>query len=160
MKNKHCSVCLRAVENEDAPILTMSGAGVARCLCDSCAADLELATTAADYDEITAAMDRLTAKLSESNIDDPITVDTISSVLESAAKRAVEIKSGTYDFSLDEMEADGFDEIPEELLESEEDKLLDEQEAKQAEKLDRILNWVWAIVLIGIAAFLVWWLFF
>jgi hypothetical protein len=76
-----------------------------------------------------------------------------------AAKRAAAIKDGEYDFALDEVAeqetaegeeaTEGFDEIPEELLESEEDAELDRRDAEIGKKFDKVLNWVWVAVLVG-----------
>ena len=58
------------------------------------------------------------------------------------------IKLGEYDFALDEIADqsgnEGFDDIPEELKETEEDRLLDEKEAEALKKFDKVLNWLWA----------------
>ena len=160
-ENKFCSVCLSAVEREDAPILAISGSGVPRCLCDSCAENLEVASYGKDYDEITESIAVLASNLSDKNIDDPVTLGTMGGLLKRAAARATMIKDGTYDFSLDELdEEDSLEEIPEELLESEEDKQLDEEENERAEKLDKVLNWIWAGVMVAAVAFFAWWFFF
>ena len=67
---------------------------------------------------------------------------------------------GTYDFALDEVESDeGFDEIPEELQETEEDRLLDEKEAEANAKLDKFLNWAWVGVAIAVVGFIIYRIF-
>ena len=77
------------------------------------------------------------------DIDDERTVEAVYEIFEEAKSRAVEIKEGTYDFSLDEEEdPEILNEIPEELLESEEDRLLDEKEAEISKKWDAIINWL------------------
>ena len=72
-----------------------------------------------------------------------------------SAERAQKIKQGNYDFSLDEIadadSEDGFDDIPEELRETEEDRLQDEKDAELLKKIDKVLNWLW----IGVGAFAV-----
>ena len=77
-----------------------------------------------------------------------------------AAARANLIREGSYDFALDEREEETLEEIPEELLESEEDKALDEAEEEKLKKIDKVLSWVWAALIVGIVAFMAWWLFF
>ena len=95
--------------------------------------------------------------MSKSNIDDRVTVATVTEMLADSAKRAQKIKEGTYDFSLDDAEeAEGFDEIPEELQETEEDRLLDKKEKAANEKFDKFMNWMWIGVGIGAAGFLIW----
>ena len=161
MKESYCSLCMSRIEAEDAPTLTISGAGVARCLCDNCARDIETASTAKEYDAISEAMDRLSASIAENNIDDSVALAAMDDILKHAAARATFIQAGNYDFSKDE-EQDGevLEELPEDMLESEEDKALDERDIERANKLDRILNWVWAAVLVGAIGFLAWWFFF
>lgn len=160
MKEKYCSLCLSPIEAEDAPILTISGAGVARCLCDKCAEDIETASGAKEYDSIAEAMDRLTASISENNIDDSVSLAALDNILKHAAARATLIKEGKYDFSKDdEIEGEVLEELPEDMLESEEDKALDERDIERANKLDRVLNWIWAAVLAGTVGFLIWWFF-
>ena len=161
MKKKKCSVCLSEITNEDAPILTMGGYGVPRYLCDDCAALMDKATLGTDYEEIVSAMNDVTSRISEKNIDDNAVTNTIFATFRDAAIRASAIKDGTYDFSLDEMEnEEALDDIPEELKESEEDRVLDEKEEEEAKKYDKIMNWVWLGVLVGAIAFIIWRCFF
>lgn len=160
MKEKYCSLCLSPIVAEDAPILTISGAGVARCLCAECAEDIETASGAKEYDRIAEAMDRLAASISKNNIDDSVTLATMDDILKHAAARATLIKAGKYDFSKDdEPEGEVLEELPEDMLESDEDKALDERDVERANKLDRVLNWVWAAVLACTVGFLIWWFF-
>ena len=139
---KICSTCLSRIENENAPVLTMGAYGTPKLLCDDCAALVETMTFGRDYDEITAAINGLADVITKSNADDPVVVAAVTELLESSAKRAQQIKEGTYDFSLDETE-EGYEELPEDLQETEEDRLLDEQEAEANAKFDKILNWLW-----------------
>ena len=152
---RNCCTCLRRIENEDAPVLTMGAYGTPKVLCDDCAALVETITLGKDYDGITAAMQELTDVMSSSNVDDRVTVETVTVMLEESAKRAQKIKEGTYDFALDDVE-EGFDEIPEELQETEEDRLLDEKEKAASERFDKFMNWAWIAVGIVAGAFLIW----
>ena len=139
----------------------MGAYGTPKLLCDECAELIEKMTLSKDYDEITEAINSIAGKMSAANIDDRVTLDTMTDMLESSAKRAQQIKDGTYDFALDEVEADeGFDEIPEELRETEEDRLLDEKEAEANAKFDKFLNWTWIGVAIGVVAFIIYRIFF
>ena len=65
-----------------------------------------------------------------------------------AKERAEKIKSGEYDFSLDgEDEGESEDsDIPTELLESEEDRLLDEKEAEEAKRADKLVTAVSSVI--------------
>ena len=102
--------------------------------------------------------------LSERNADDQLTLGTMGQILTKAAERASLIQEGAYDFSLDEnepeVEDDALIEIPEDLLESEADRQLDEEENERAQKIDKVLNWVWGIVMALAVGFLGWWFFF
>ena len=161
MKKKTCAICLETVERDDIPILTMGAYGTPKYLCEDCAALMETATSSREVDDIVSAMDKLTKKLSDKNIDDRFTVETVTAMFEDAARRASAIKEGTYDFALDEVEdGESFDEIPEELAETEEDRALDEKERAEAKRLDGFMNWVWLGALVGALGFIIWRIFF
>ncbi len=160
MKRKTCCICLNDIELEEPDILAMGGFGTPRYLCPECAADIECATSSREYDDIVAAMDRISKNLDEKNIDDGITLPTVTKLLLESAKRARAIEDGSYDFALDEREDEyAYDEIPEELRETEEDRLLDEADRVEGEKLDRLFNWLWVAIIFGAVAFMVWWFF-
>ena len=153
---KNCSTCLTRITSEDAPVLIMGAYGTPKLLCDECAALIDTITLGREYDEITAAMQALTEKMSSANIDDRFTVDTVTKILSDSAVRAQKIKEGTYDFALDEQEDEGFDEIPEELQETEEDRLLDEKEAEDNAKFDKFMNKLWIVLGIAAAGYVIW----
>ena len=159
MARKSCSICLSPITNEEAPVLTMGAYGTPKLLCDECAAEIENMTRGTDYDSIVASMDEISHRMSESNVDDRVTMTAVTEMLVDSAKRAQAIREGTYDFSLDEIEEEDY-EIPEDMKETEEDRLLDEKERESSERLDKFMNWVWLGVLIGVVGFLVWWVFF
>ena len=152
---KNCCTCLSRIENDDAPVLTMGAYGTPKLLCDDCAALVETITYGRDYDEIAEAMSTLTDVITKSNADDRKVVATVTEILENGAKRAQQIKEGTYDFALDEVD-EGFEEIPEELQETEEDRLLDEKEAESNARMDKFINWMWIGVGALAGAFLIW----
>ncbi len=155
MKNNkagNCSICLAPIDTEGAPILALGGFGTPRCLCEKCDSDLEAVTRAKNFEDITAAMNRISTKLTENFTDDRLVIRTLDGIMESARDRAEKIKNGTYDFSLDEektedSEADG---VPPELLETEEDREREELENKKAAKTDRIFNWI-SLALVAVA---------
>ena len=154
---KNCSTCLTKITSEDAPVLVMGAYGTPKLLCDDCAALIETITLGRDYDEITAAMQALTEKMSSANIDDRFTVNTVTKILADSAVRAQKIKEGTYDFTLDEQEdEESFEEIPEELQETEEDRLLDEKEAEENAKFDKFMNKLWIVIGIAAAGYIIW----
>ena len=154
---KNCSTCLTRITSEDAPVLVMGAYGTPKLLCDDCAALIETITLGRDYDEITAAMQALTEKMSSANIDDRFTVNTVTKILADSAVRAQKIKEGTYDFTLDEQEdEESFEEIPEELQETEEDRLLDEKEAEENAKFDKFMNKLWIVIGVAAAGYIIW----
>ena len=155
---KQCVICNRDVLSEDAPLLSISAYGRPKFLCEECSADLDAATLGKEYGQIASAMDRIGRKMSDSS-PDKATLEEVNAILESAAKRAVEIKSGSYDFSLDEIDAENeeaFDDIPEELRETEEDRELDKRDEEKARKFDKIFNWVTIGVIAGAVIFVAW----
>ena len=152
---KQCAICDKFIENEEAPILTMGGFGNPRYLCDECADDLDIITDGADYETIAAAMERLGQRMS--NFDpDSHTYKTVSVIMAKAAVRAKAIKEGTYDFSSDSEDEDSFDEIPEELRETEEDRELDRMDEEKQKKFDKIFDWVSLGAIIAAALFVLW----
>jgi uncharacterized protein YlaI len=164
MENKeiHCALCGRIPEVEEPAVLTLGKYGKPRHLCEDCEAELDVATLGRDYDEIVDAIDRLGKKATTFGKDDPATLSTMKGILMNAAKRAAAIKDGEYDFDLDENpappegeeETEGFDEIPEELRETEEDRIADEKEAAVNKKWDKIITIVAAVVFIAVIGYL------
>ncbi len=142
---KVCSICGKPIENEDAPILTISGFGNARYLCDECSGEMDLAMASRDVEEIEATVATLGKKME--NCHDEQAAGTLYGFINVACQRLSKIKEGNYDFAIDERikemaDEDVMDEIPEELQETEEDKALDAEEAKKQEKFDKIMNWL------------------
>ena len=161
MADKTCVICLARTANENAPILTMGGYGNAKYLCDKCAEDLDTVTRGREYGKIVEAMDRISAELSAKNVEDKVAVTTVKELLEEGAKRAKLIKEGSYDFALDdeESEEDVLEEIPEELRETEEDRELDRKEAEALKKFDKVTNWLWLGILVGVIGAIVYFFF-
>ena len=152
----NCCICERNVEREDAPILAMGGAGYARVLCEECDRELQVATRGHDVDEIKAAINSLSTKMANGE-PDAVTYRMMNEILVTATQRAMEIKDGTYDFARDDEEDnEGFDEIPEELLESEEDIELDKKDEEKAKKFDKVYSIILTISLIALGGMIVW----
>ncbi len=152
----NCCICSRPIEREDAPVLSMGAVGNARLLCDSCAQLLDTATLGESIEEISSAMDEI-GNLMANGDPDTVTFNEVKSIMHNASERAKAIKDGSYDFSLDEAENDeGFDEIPEDMLESEEDIEQDIIEEEKNKKFNKVYN----IILICMAAltvgFIIW----
>lgn len=156
-ERKICSTCLRLIESEDAPVLVMGAYGTPKLLCDDCAKLIDTITLGTDPEEIEKSMQTLTDRMSASNVDDRFTIATVTEILNDSAERAQQIKAGTYDFALDEaVDEDAMDDIPEELRETEEDRLLDEKDAEANAKFDKILNRLWIGVGVLAACFVIW----
>lgn len=154
---KICCTCLSRIENDDAPVLTMGAYGTPKLLCPECAELVEVSSFGRDYELIMEAMDKLTERMSSANIDDRFTVAAVTELLAANADRAQKIKADIYDFALDEeKQNEGLDELPEELQETEEDRLLDEQEAESNAKFDKVMNWAWIGVGIAAVGFIIW----
>ena len=152
----NCCICERDVEREDAPILAMGGAGYARVLCEECDRELQVATRGHDVGEIKEAINSLSNKLANGE-PDAVTYRMMNEILVTATQRAMEIKDGTYDFARDDEEDnEGFDEIPEELLESEEDIELDKKDEEKAKKFDKVYSIILTISLIALGGMIVW----
>ena len=152
----NCCICERDVEREDAPILAMGGAGYARVLCEECDRELQVATRGHDVEEIKAAINSLSTKMANSE-PDTVTYRMMNEILVTATQRAMEIKDGTYDFARDDEEDnEGFEEIPEELLESEEDVELDKKDEEKAKKFDKVYSIILTISLIALGGMIVW----
>lgn len=152
----NCCICERDVEREDAPILAMGGAGYARVLCEECDRELQVATRGHDVEEIKAAINSLSTKMANGE-PDAVTYRMMSEILITATQRAMEIKDGTYDFARDDEEDnEGYDEIPEELLESEEDIELDKKDEEKAKKFDKVYSIILTISLIALGGMIVW----
>ena len=135
-----CCLCNKVIENEDAPLLSMTAAGRPRYLCDECAGLLDTVTLGHDYDEIAEAMDKVSGHMAKSD-PDGVTYSIISKIMIDAAVRAKLIKEGVYDFARDEAPDESeFEDIPEYLLESDEDAKKDEVEAKKLEKFNSARN--------------------
>ena len=145
-----CCICDELIEREDAPVLAMGGAGYPRLLCDRCASLLDTATLGRDFDEIKDAIGEIGTIMADHD-PDGVTYRIVSSLMIDASERAKAIKEGSYDFALDEDQTcEGYDELPEELRETEEDAELDRRDAESAKKFDKVLNWLWVGVFAGV----------
>ena len=149
---RHCSVCKREVNEEEAAILAMGGFGNPRYLCDECTEDVENVLKARDPEKIEIAMAKISDNLSKSGSDDELVLNTVKDIFSAAGERAKKIKEGTYDFSEDENTEESILDIPEDLLETEADKALDEKDAKREKMYDKILNWIYLVIFVAAVA--------
>ncbi len=154
---RNCCTCFNKVEEENAAILTVGPYGTPRCLCDECSALVDTITSSTESDKIKHAMDELTSRMKSANADDPLTVDVITDIIRKGAEKVKCLDGGSYrDEPENTANGDGFDEIPDELKETEEDRLLDEKDAEAERKFNKAMNIAW-IVVGALAAVLVVW---
>ena len=148
---KKCTLCKEIFESDDAAVLTMSGFGNARYVCPECERLMDEATTAKTHGEITEAIAALCTR-ADLDTADSIAFESFNEIISGAKERAEKIKNGEYDFALD-CEEEGFEEIPEELRETEEDRALDEKDAKTNALFDKISSWVCGGLMAGIVIY-------
>ena len=148
-KKMTCAVCIANIEDDNAAVLTMGHYGHPRLLCKSCEELIETALRSKEPTEAEAAMARLGEIVGNNSIDDEAVTEAVEDVFKIATERAEAIKNGTYDFALDEVEDNSFDEIPEELLETEEEKAEKEREEKSNKKFDKVMDIVTAVVFVA-----------
>ena len=149
-----CSICGKEVDKENAPILTMGAYGTPIHICDECAEDLDIITTSSDYNTIKSSFGKIVKFIEKSQTKGEFVNETLQNILDEAMERAEKIKNGTYDFANDTPTEDqSFDEIPEELIESEDDIKLDEEEAERNAKFEKIFNIGMAIAIAAVAVF-------
>ena len=153
---RKCCICDTPIAREDAPVLTIGGFGNPKWLCDSCEQLLDTVTLGREYSEIAAGLDELGRRMGECG-PDKLTLDTVNGIVSAAAERAKEIKSGGYDFSLDEKNEDSeLDELPSELAESEEDRELDRRDEEKNKRFDKFYNGLLIGSCIVVGAVIVW----
>lgn len=153
---KNCSICKALIEAEEPSILTMGGYGNPRYVCECCDAEMERMLYSREISEIQDAMKILGDHLARIGCEDNAVISTMEEMFARATARAEAIREGTYDFAEDEAAeaSEEMVEIPEELRESEEDRILDEKEEAQAKKFDKVMDYIWIafFILFGIAA--------
>lgn len=156
---KPCSICGKSIETENAAVLTISAYGNPRFICDDCAGMLDKAMESRDPVEVESAINFLGEQLKDMKDDN--SVAEVLNIISIAGERHKQIIDGVYDFSLDEkikeiQNKDSFDEIPEELRETEEDRALDEEEAVKQKKFDDAMNWIsLAAIIVAIGAVII-----
>ena len=152
-----CCICTKQIEREDPAVLAMGGAGIPRYLCDECENLLDTATLSHNHEEAGVAIGKLSKMMAE-NDPDRVTYTIVSDLLLKASDRAVAIKEGSYDFSLDEQHAEeeGFDDIPEDLQETEEDKEKDRIDEEKQKQFDKFFNYAVIGACIAFVGLLIW----
>ena len=156
---KLCSICHKKIETEEPAILTMSGFGNPRHICNECEKDLDNATLSKDPEIISEAIEKIGKKIRNANNDDELVLETVTGIIENATERGEMIKNGVYDFENDEAEESELeDSVPEELLESEEDRELDKKEELTRANIDKIINYATLGIFVGVLGYIVYWI--
>ena len=93
-----CSICGKEITREDAPVLTISGYGHPRYLCDECAGEMDVAISSHDPEEIETSIKTLGEKMN--NCNDGYATGAMYEFISVAGERLVKIKEGTYDFAV------------------------------------------------------------
>ena len=150
-----CSICNALITDDEPAILTMSGYGNPRYICEDCVSDLDEASLGREESKIAAAMDRIGSKMLATDPDNQ-TYRTVTELMAQTRERALKIREGTYDFALDEIDDEGFDEIPEELAETEEDKEKDRIDEEKQKKFDKFYNYALIGAGVGLLIFIIW----
>ena len=153
---KHCSICKKTIEGEALAILTMTAIAKPKYLCSECEALFEKATLSKSPEEISKAIDAIGDAIKESNNDDALVLETVSGIIENATERGELIKNGVYDFANDGIDdEESYTDVPEELKESDEDRMLDEEEERVRKKFDKIMNYVTGGAFAAAAVFII-----
>ena len=143
---KLCACCNMPVDSESAAILTLGGFGNAKYLCEECDGHLNTATRGREISEINSAIDSISSRMRNAGIDDTFVLETVDSVIKEAKARRDSIERGEYDFTAEEESDETVEEIPEELRETEEDRLNEERELEEAKKWDKVITVVSALI--------------
>ena len=152
---KKCCICQRGINSEDAPILAMGAYGSPKCICEECDKNIDTATHATDADEATEAIRKLGEALTLGNTYDPQIIETVNGIITEAAERADAIRNGSYDFENDSDNEEPEFELAEDMLESEEDRALDEKDARINKKIDTVTSWICGGILAAAVIFLI-----
>lgn len=144
---ENCAICNKEVDTETAAVLAIGAFGTPKYLCPECENEIDTALTDTDFHNIGAAMDAIGKKMADNEYVGKVVFSTVNELFDKARDRATKIKEGTYDFSLDNQDSieEGDGEVPEELLESEEDRELDRREIEKEKKVNRVIDWITGI---------------
>ena len=152
--SKNCCICQAPITNENAPVIAMSAYGNPKCVCEECEAIIDSATLSHDPNEIVESCKSLGEALTRGNTCDEQVIDAVNGIICTASIRCEKIANGNYDFSEDESNEVEF-EISDELMESEEDRIKDEKDAKAAKIIDTIASWACGVILVGAVIFFI-----
>ncbi len=152
--SKTCCICQAPITKDDAPVIAMSGYGNPKCVCEKCEAIIDSATLSHNPDEIVESCQLLGEALTKGNTGDEQVIDAVNEIICEASTRCEKIANGSYDFREDESSDEEF-EITEDIMETEEDRLKDEKDAKTAKIFDTIASWASGIILTAAVVFFI-----
>lgn len=155
-----CCICQQTVEREDAPVLTYGAYGHARVLCDRCDACLTALTRGRESVKIREALEELSTLRPLMDERDMAATGELTRLIDGAAERLYAIEAGDYDFAAEEAEDGEVEDIPEELLETEEEREAEARREERERKNDRVFSYVWGAVMVAAIAAIVYILFF
>ena len=144
---RHCVICKRPIEKEEPAILMMGGYGVPKCICEECENTVDLLNESEDAGEIREGCRKLGEALTRGDTGDESVIVTVNEIIAEAVKKAESIENGTYDPSEEKEEEEEFD-ITEDLEEIEEDRKLDEEEARANKIYNTVSSWVAGIIIV------------
>ena len=144
---KHCVICKRPIEKEDPAILMMGGYGVPKCICEECENTVDLLNESVDAAEIREGCRKLGEALTRGDTGDESVIVTVNEIIAEAGEKAERIENGTYDPDEAKDEEEEFD-ITEDLQETEEDRKLDEEEARANKVYNTVSSWVAGIIIV------------
>ena len=180
-----CSICLKKIDSENAPILTISGYGKPRYLCPHCEELVSVICESGDRKKVSEAIEKIGASLTVASVEDRPVFSALNEMIEDAkarlenpevtdkegeeARSAEEpcevtcedvaedvIEEGAFAPTAGEAESeDDGFDIPEELRESEDDRKKDEADKKRGKIFDTVIGWAAAAILIGAIVFFV-----
>ena len=149
-----CCICHKEIDTESAPILYMGAPGVPRCVCDECDKHVEAMTKGKEPEAIMDACRSLAKRLEDADNEDERTILLVGGMLKSAKDRAEKIEAGEWDFEAEEnREASEEFDITEDLMETEEDRALDERDEKIGKIIDTVTTWVMGLAIVGAVVF-------
>ena len=144
---RHCVICKRPIEKEDPAILMMGGYGVPKCICEECENTVDLLNESVDAAEIREGCRKLGEALTRGDTGDESVILTVNGIIAEAGEKAERIENGTYDPEEAKDEEEEFD-ITEDLQETEEDRKLDEEEARANKVYNTVSSWVAGIIIV------------
>lgn len=152
---KHCVICKRPIEKEDPAILMMGGYGVPKCICEDCESTLDVLNESEDALELRDGCRKLGEALTRGDTGDESVIETVNAIIAEAGEKAARIEDGTYDPDAENTEEEEEFDITEDLEETEEDRKLDEEEARANKVYNTVSSWVaGVIILIAIGFFI------